>query len=250
MATTKDKNLGTPPTPHSRGSISKDDQTSGNLKKSEVPPLTNPKRRAVKSTPKKRMVKDATQDARSKIGKVIKEGEKKKRRSPRLKIKPRHRAVLNEMQKNGGKITKAMIAMSYSEKYADQKAKTLTTSKSFQALLDEHLPEDLVAERHLELLNKRSRRNVRNKQGDIIEYDVDDGPDTSSVTKALEMAYRLRGAYKKDEAVTQAKVTYNLFYKPGIQESMKAFENNLIKQIYDDVGPKEEIEVRDNNSTD
>jgi hypothetical protein len=182
-----------------------------------------------------RVSKDGRFDGRSALVQGFKE--KKKRRPPRVDILPKHRKVLEELQKpeNKGYLSKAMIAASYSRRYAETKSIALKGSRSFQALLDEHLPEDLVAVRHRELLNKRARRNVYDNKGNIIEYGVDDGPDTSAVTKAIEMAYKLRGVYSKDDAPKQATVTYNLFYKPGVQKSMKAFENQLIRQIYNEV---------------
>jgi len=156
-------------------------------------------------------------------------------------IVPKHRALLEVMQQPeiGGKITKAMIAMKYSNSYAKKRAVELKQSKSWQALMDENLPKEVVATRHLELLNKRARRNIRDETGKIIEYDVDDGPDTSAVSKALEMAYKLRGAFK--DGGTPSKVgnlTYNLFYNPEVRSSMKDFESNLIKQIRDEANKK------------
>jgi hypothetical protein len=170
---------------------------------------------------------------------------KKKRKKPEIFVKPRHRVVLEEMQKNGGQITKAMVAATYSKKYAEGNATALTRSDSWQKLMDEYLPVDKVAKRHSELLDKRARRNIFDEKGNIIEYGVDDGPDTAAVTKALEMAYKLRGSYNKDEAKSEASVTYNLFYKPGVQENVKNFEQQLIKQIYHDVDEKKAKELDD-----
>lgn len=234
---------------------------SENFVNFETPLLTkNDNCDIIEPVKKKRVQKSAIYDAKTPIGKLVKntlsevEERKRNRRNPkRTVILPQHRAVLNELQNNGGKISKAMIAMSYSKKFAEAQSMVLKESKSWQALMDENLPEDLIARRHMELLNKRARRDIKDKNGKIIEYGVDDGPDTQAVTKALEMAYKLRGAYTKDEAVKEANVTYNLFYKPGVQESVKAFEKQLIRQIYDntdeDKGKIAEIVTDSSNET-
>jgi hypothetical protein len=179
-----------------------------------------------------------------------KKGVKKKKIDRRNFIIPKHRVVLEELEKNGGQITKAMIAASYSEKYALGNATGLTRSDSWQNLMEEYLPSDKVALRHSELLDKRARRNIHDDKGNIIEYGVDDGPDTAAVTKAIEMAYKLRGAYNKAESPKEASITYNLFYKPGVQENVKAFEQQLIREIYHDVDKEKAIEMEEAEAED
>ncbi len=234
---------------------------SENFVKNEASLLTkDDKCDIIPKAKKTRKVKSAIHDKKTQIGKMVDktltaiEERKKGRINPkRTVILPQHRAVLNEIQNNGGKITKAMIAMSYSKKFAESQSMQLKESKSWQALMDENLPVDLVAERHQELLNKRARRDIKDSTGKIIEYGVDDGPDTQAVTKALEMAYKLRGAYIKEEKKPEGNVTYNLFYKPGVQESVKAFEKQLIRQIYDNTDEDKakiiDIDTNDDNQT-
>lgn len=142
-------------------------------------------------------------------------------------IVERHRVVLDEMQKNGGIVTKAMIAAGYTALTAHN-PKNVTARKSWAALMAEHLPEDKVAQRHSELLDKRAYRKTAD--GD----EVDDGPDTAAVGKALEMAYKLRGAFKEDKPVNPSNVVYNLFYKPEVRSQVQAFEASLKQTIAND----------------
>lgn len=164
------------------------------------------------------------------IDKSINNGILPKSTGPRVRIKAKHRALFAEMQTNGAKITPAMIALEYSPNTVKTPG-MLTRTKSWQALMAEHLPEDLVALRHSELLNKRARRNIKNSKGEVTEYDVDDGPDTPAVVKALELAYKLRGSFAAEKQMEAKSVIYNLFYKPEVREAMKSFEDNLKQQI-------------------
>lgn len=143
------------------------------------------------------------------------------------KILARHRSILDHMTKNGGNMTRAMIAVGYSPATAHNPSE-ITERKSWAALMAEHLPEDRVAKRHSELLDKRAYRKT--VDGD----EVDDGPDTAAVGKALEMAYKLRGSFKEDKPVNPSNVVYNLFYKPEVRSQVQAFEASLKQTIAND----------------
>lgn len=187
------------------------------------------------------------------------------------RIVPRHRIVLEKYKENGmSSMKQAIIEAGYAPSMSE-KPKAITESKSWALLLQEHIPEELVAQRHSELLNKRDMEVVRevdqeatqklaadladrindsdyDEDGesleaqphggalkrrinqDIVVYkDViyDSGPNVPAVTKALEMAYKLRGAFVADKPVVPPNVTYNLFYKPHVRESMKQFEDAI-----------------------
>lgn len=63
----------------------------------------------------------------------------------------------------------------------------------------EALPDSLLAERHLELLNKREVITAyrEGKEG----KEVIDSPDTQAVTRALDMAYKVKGSYAPEKRV-------------------------------------------------
>lgn len=152
--------------------------------------------------------------------------EKKPKRSD--EIKARHRALIEEVEKNGGKMTKAILAVGYAPSTANN-PKAITESKSWKALMEEYLPQDKVALRHQELLDKREMRAIRDLQGNITGY-VDE-PETTSVSRAVEMAYKLRGAFVPEAPPAGSVATYNLFYLPEVRESVKTFEDSLKKTI-------------------
>ena len=65
-----------------------------------------------------------------------------------------------------------------------------------QKALSDALPDDLLAERHLELLNKREVVKMFNGEGKVI-----DQPDTQAVSKGLEMAYKIKGSYAAEKSI-------------------------------------------------
>ena len=142
-------------------------------------------------------------------------------------VMPKHRQVFDNVQK-GMPLNAAMLAVHYSKVTAD-KPKNITETKSWQTLMEEYLPEDLIAERHKDLLQKRDVHITVDKFGGIIE--TDRGIETAAVSKGLEMAYKLRGSFAPEKTAPPSGVVYNLFYQPVIQARVKAFEDALKDSI-------------------
>lgn len=86
-----------------------------------------------------------------------------------------------------------------------------------QKAIAEMLPDDLLAERHLELLNKREVSKV---DGEIIDV-----PDTQAVSKGLDMAYKLKGSYAPEKTINQ-NVNLNITDKKLIDLARK-YEEEL-----------------------
>ena len=81
----------------------------------------------------------------------------------------------------------------------------------------DRIPDDLLVEKHLELLNKR---------------DLDDSPDTQAVGKGLEMAYKIKKLYGDDEKPqTKSGNTYNIFFSKEIQDSVKELEDRIKEKL-------------------
>lgn len=156
----------------------------------------------------------------------------------------RMKMVFNDWKQNEYKgLKKSMLAHGYSEKMSPGKlAKTLT----WKQIMDEAMPDGLLAEKHLELLNARKTAVVQENeyvededggyQKQKVTKIVDLGPDTNAVSKGLEMAYKLKGAFNpKDDGEGSRpsnSTIYNLFYKPEIRDSVKQLEKALTKQLY------------------
>lgn len=160
-------------------------------------------------------------------------------------IVARHRRVFEEAQKTGGKMTPAIIAAGYSPNTANN-PKKITGSLSWKALMEEYLPEDKVALRHQELLDKRERRGIYDLRGKLTGY-VDE-PETASVSRAVEMAYKLRGAFVPEAPPAGSVATYNLFYLPQVRESVRVFEDALKITIASEMS-KKPIEKTPHNHT-
>jgi len=172
---------------------------------------------------------------------------KKKVSRVATRVLPQHRKVLEELMKpeNKNQMGKALVAAEYSPSSARSPA-SITGTKSWQNLMDEYLPESLLALRHKELLNKRNKRLVtervrmRNGRYKIRHYYEDDGPDTAAVKGGLEMAYKLRGSFVPEIKPPEANVhVYNLFYKPEVRQNVKLFEDQLKQSIANEFNNKD-----------
>jgi len=83
----------------------------------------------------------------------------------------------------GSTLTDAMSVAGYSDS-TSKRTNKLTRTKGWSELMEEHLPDSSLAKRHRQLLNKN---------------DKDETPDVQAVSKALDMAYRLKGYYEDKE---------------------------------------------------
>ena len=168
-------------------------------------------------------------------------------RGKRVLIRPRHRELLAELQKpeHKGQITKAMIALSFAPQVINS-PKKVTETKSWLALMDESLPEDIVAERHRELLDKRDTMTYvtgRGKNRKVVSHDL--GVNVPAVGKALELAYKLRGRMAGEAPPGGNMNVYNLFFNPNVQAQVKTFEDNLKTAIAGEVVSVKSNEVKD-----
>lgn len=163
-------------------------------------------------------------------------------------ILPSHRQIFQNYKDQGFRNLGKAIRQTgvYSETVASRVNK-ITSTKSWQTLMQEYMPEEHLARRHSELLDKREWRKVENEDGTITE--VDNGPETAAVTKGLELAYRLRGSFSKDEAPAKSTVMYNLFYKPEVREQMKAFEDGIKLSLLHEINKRNlaDIEAEEEN---
>lgn len=95
----------------------------------------------------------------------------------------------------GGTISGSMRKAGYSES-ASKRTDKLTRTLGWEELMKKHLPDSALAKKHRELLNKREYRTIEGESEDV-------GPETQAVSKALDMAYKLKGLYKNTEEASQ-----------------------------------------------
>ena len=153
-------------------------------------------------------------------------------------VDPRHRVILAQI-KEGVPIKQALANVGYSGQSLAKGLYTVTKTKSWQNLMDEYIPEEKLAARHNELLDLRKQRGHKDAKGNITHY-VDE-PDAAAVSRALEMGYKLRGAFKEPSAPPKSQNIYNLFYKPEVRAQVSAFEDNLKRAMFNEAATTHEI---------
>ncbi len=91
----------------------------------------------------------------------------------------------------GSTLTDGMKAAKYAPSTTERTNK-LTRTKGWKELMDKHLPDSALAKKHRELLEKREYVTIDGQSEDI-------GPETQAVSKALDMAYKIKGRYADQE---------------------------------------------------
>lgn len=157
----------------------------------------------------------------------------------------KQKVMIKHFMDNGMKNMKqSALAAGYSER---TKPGMIANTKTFKMLMAEMMPDHILTEKHLELLNKRDQVITKKQVGKNWETEVIDmGPNVPAVSKALDMAYKLKGAYTPEGVESgngpKGNAVYNLFYKPEIQAITKNLEQKLKQAIYEDAN-----EDRDKN---
>lgn len=93
----------------------------------------------------------------------------------------KQKVVFEKTLENNGNVGEAMREAGYSEA-SSQNPQLVTKSKGWQQLVEEFLPNDVLAEKHRQLLNKTDEK------GSL---------DVNAVAKGLDMAYKLKGSYAR-----------------------------------------------------
>ena len=115
-------------------------------------------------------------------------------------IRPKHREVLKKMVENVGlSRTEAMKQVGYSEHYAENG--NVAKTDSWEELMKNYIPDELLAKRHKELLNKREVFRVFNHTTGEYEKELADTPDTNAVKAGLDMGYKLKGKYAAEKHI-------------------------------------------------
>jgi hypothetical protein len=166
------------------------------------------------------------------------------------KIVDAHRQIFQNYKDQGFRnLGKAIRKTAVYSPHVEKRVGHITHTKSWQLLMQEYMPEEHLAKRHAELLDKREYRKVTDEQGQSVE--VDNGPETAAVTKGLELAYRLRGSFQKEEALAPSTVMYNLFYKPEVREQMRVFEDGIKQSLLHEINKRNlaDIETEEENQS-
>lgn len=122
----------------------------------------------------------------------------------RSQPKPRIKKVFVEKLENVGKpLGQIMRENGYAENTANN-PDHVTKSKSWEMLMDEYIPESLIAETHKEAFSAMrviSAVNT-NKQANGATADFIDVPDWQTRMKATELGYKIRGKLTEKTDIT------------------------------------------------
>lgn len=116
----------------------------------------------------------------------------------------RQKAAIKEVMENHGSISAAMRKVGYKPKTA-KNPKNLTTSKAWMELMDEHLPDSSLLEKHKEALNATKQIGAQiliDKDGETITKENEgmiEVPDQQTRLKAVELGYRVKGKLRPEE---------------------------------------------------
>lgn len=104
------------------------------------------------------------------------------------------KAAKKFVEKRGKSLSKVMREVGYSKNTA-KNPQNLTKSKSWDELMEEFLPQSLVAKTHSELMTAEETIFIPHK-GKIL---VKKRPDFTARKNGTDMAYKLRGQYAPDK---------------------------------------------------
>lgn len=143
----------------------------------------------------------------------------------------KQKKAFKESLENGGNVTEAMKTAEYAEATIHN-PQNLTESDGWKALMHKYLPDDKLAKRHEELLDKREKVIIEHKDrsGNSDIYEVLDQPDTQAVSKGLEMAYKLKGAYAPEKSV-QVQVKTDTKDMTKLLEIKEKYEKEMFEAI-------------------
>jgi hypothetical protein len=136
---------------------------------------------------------------------------------PTMKQKKAFKEVLN-----GSTISGAMLEAGYSET-------TATTTKGWQELMDEHLPDDVLAKVHREgLMASKNIYKNNNESGEI--ENVGQEPDYSVRHKYLDSAYKLKGSYAAEKTTS---LNLNIDARTSANPELEAIRQEFIDKLKD-----------------
>lgn len=118
----------------------------------------------------------------------------------------KQRASVEKLVETRGNVSRAMILGGYDPTSA-KNPKNLTNSKGYKELLKQQLPTSLLFRKHRALLEKEDMRSEIDEKTGKTSLIPTGQPETQAVSKALDMAYKLKGMYPKD-GVTAIQINF------------------------------------------
>ncbi len=172
----------------------------------------------------------------------------------------KHKKVLDNLSENGGNIGKAILDAGYSDSMSKTPQK-ITESKTFLEVLEDALPDDLLSKNHKELLeqkrieyfvfpkvmdDKEIKGHVEaaglklivvrlSDKGKMAFYSI---PDAQAKSKALEMAYKLKGKFGDENKPKLPGNTYNFIFSGAVQQKVKVIDAEIKEMLTNNENPQ------------
>lgn len=193
---------------------------------------------------------------------MVQKKAEKKRKFLRPNVARRHKKVLDNLTENGGNMRKAILDAGYSQEMANNPQK-ITESRTFLQVLEEFLPDDILTKNHKELLEqKRIEYFVFSKKMSdeeikghvegagltlIVVRESDKGklafysiPDAQAKSKALELAYKLKGKFVEDNTPKNPTTNYNFIFSGPVQDKVKIIDAEIKQMLTADPDAKKD----------
>jgi hypothetical protein len=117
------------------------------------------------------------------------------------KLSLKQKRFIAEYLKDGNGTKAALVAYDTKDYFTANAIAVENLQKpSIENAIAEALPDELLKERHLELLNKREVVSYKKDDG-TYEREMIDQPDTMAVSKGLDMAYKIKGSYAPEKQI-------------------------------------------------
>lgn len=108
------------------------------------------------------------------------------------------------------------------------------TKPHIQKAIAERLPDDLLEERHLELLNKKETIRRRDSEGNETIEETNQ-IDVQAVTKGLDMAYKLKGSYAPEKSqALNFNIEGRILENNDLEEIRQRFINEVKLKLSED----------------
>ncbi len=138
---------------------------------------------------------------------------KKKRKAPSARQLAAFEKIVIGKAPNKGKVLREV---GYSEEVANHPQK-VTESRAWDDLMEQYLPDSLLAKKHNELLKAKKKTSIRIDDNIITSTEE---LDVQAVKAGLDMAYKLKGKYEKDNKQKQPNTIVNVALQEQINKAL------------------------------
>lgn len=151
------------------------------------------------------------------------------------KLTKKQRGFVNDYVKTGIGEVAALnnydIQAQDKENVARSIASENLTKPNIVKAISERLPDELLEEKHLALLNKMEMFETKDEEGKLVSVESNQ-IDAQAVARGLDMAYKIKGAYGDSEKPKEKGTNiYNFFFSKDIQDKVQNLEADIKEKL-------------------